>query len=271
MDSKRNIEDFDLVFLDLETTGLDVITGDTICEIGAVKIKKRKVVDSFHSLVNPKRKMPSEAYLVHKISDEELKGAPYFEEVADRLLGFFSDCVICAYNVDFDMGFINYELRGINHSPLELPAIDILGMARKTLKLPKYNLSALADFFNIEIKRKHRALEDASVASQAFFKLSDILKEKGVEKLEDFISLYGMNNDIFKAQAEPKQLCIQEAITKGEGLRMRYVSYENNLEEERVKPLNFYQENKYFYLHYENANLNNVRISLDRILRVEKV
>ncbi|MBU1366224.1 MAG: ribonuclease H-like domain-containing protein [Candidatus Omnitrophica bacterium] len=270
MDLKRSIEDFDLVFLDLETTGLDVITGDAICEIGAFKVRGRKTIDKFHSLINPKKSMPREAYLIHGINDEELKDAPYFNEVADRLLSFLGDCTICAYNAKFDMGFLEFELKRIEYPSLGLFAIDILGMVRKTLKLPKNNLGAIAQFFEIKSPNGlHRALDDAFVASRIFFKVKDIIKEKKLENLEDFISLYGLNNEVFKLKEEPKIFLIKEAIVNGAAIKARYFSCDNVVVEEKIKPVKLSQENKNFYLWCHSPQGQVLRIRLNRIFEVE--
>ncbi|MBU2266082.1 MAG: 3'-5' exonuclease, partial [Candidatus Omnitrophica bacterium] len=139
MDLSRRLEDYPLVILDLETTGLNAVLGDAICEIGALKVKDRKVIDKFHSLVNPQRSMPPEAYQVHKISEADLKQAPSFEQVAAELVNFLNGCVLCAYNVEFDLGFIDQSLKKINQKPLAVAAVDILIMARDVLTLPRYN------------------------------------------------------------------------------------------------------------------------------------
>ncbi|MCK9613931.1 MAG: 3'-5' exonuclease [Candidatus Omnitrophica bacterium] len=272
MDLKKNIEDFNLVFFDLETTGLDVLAGDSICEIGALKIKGREAIDKFHSLVNPKKSMPETAFRIHQICDEDLKGAPYFEDIADKFVDFLKDSIILAYNIDFDLGFINYRLKQMNKQPLELPAIDILCMARKTLRLPRYNLSEIVSYFNIECPGKlHRAMDDAYVASKAFFKLRDILKESSLDNLEDFISLYGLNNEIFRIKEEPKLHLVKKAIEGKLSLKARYLSHQNMMESDVIKPLNLSQENKSFFLWYESKQGKNIRISLNRILDVEIV
>lgn len=269
MNLRRSIETFDLIFLDLETTGL-IPVGDSICEIGALKIKERKVIDKFHSLINPKRNISYEAYFIHGISDEELKDAPSFEQVVDKFLIFLRDSVICVYNAEFDMSFIQGELARISHPSLQLPVMDILCMARRTLRLPKYNLGAIAQFFGIKSPhRLHRALDDAAVTSRVFFKLRDILKEKKLENLDDFISLYGFNNEVFKLKEEPKVFLIKEAITKGAILKTRYFSFGNTMREEKLKPLNLFQEKKNFYLWCENSRTSEFRLNLNRILEVE--
>lgn len=270
MDLKKSIEEFDLVFLDLETTGLDVVEGDSICEIGAFKVRRRQVIDKFHSLVNPKKKVPHEAYLIHKISDEDLKGAPYFESVAASLTRFIDGAVICAYNVKFDMMFLNYELKRMGYSSPEKPAIDILAMARSAFNLPRYNLSAIAGFFKIDCAGGfHRALDDAGIAQRVFFALRDILKEKGIDHLEDFISLYGMDNEIFKQQENAKILLIEDARRKKAGLRLKYFSADNIITQKQIESVNLGQEDRGFYLWCHSLSEPSFRIQLNNVLELD--
>jgi len=272
MDFKKNIEAFDLVFLDLETTGLDVVEGDSICEIGAFKVRRRRIIDKFHSLINPKKKVPREAYLIHKISDEDLKDAPYFEAVADDLIRFLEGAVICAYNVKFDMTFLNYELRRRDYPAREQPAVDILAMARNTLKLPRYNLSAIAAFLDIDCGRGlHRALGDASIAQQVFFALLDILRRQGIENLDEFISLYGLDNDIFKQQENAKILLIEEARRKRAGLQLKYFSAENVIKEKQIESINLMRENNRFYLWCHSLSEPSFRVQLNNILALKVI
>jgi DNA polymerase III epsilon subunit len=270
IDLTRNIETFDLCFLDLETTGLDVITGDTICEIGIIKVRERKVVDKFTSLVNPKQSIPRESYLVHKISDSDLKDAPFFEAIIDDALAFMQNSVICVYNVEFDMGFLNYELKKMNRAPIEIPALDILALARKALKLPRYNLGAIATHFNVPgVDNLHRALADAHITYEVFFKLLDTLKDKKLERLQDFLSLFGFKNEIFKSREGPKRILMEEAISKQFALKMRYLSPNNNIETEHVRPLTLSQENNATYLLYEDSKNQNIRINFKHVLDIE--
>ncbi|UCD14849.1 MAG: 3'-5' exonuclease [Candidatus Omnitrophota bacterium] len=270
MDFERDIEEFDLVFLDLETTGLDVVEGDAICEVGAYKVRERRQVDKFHSLVNPKKAVPKEAYNIHKISDEELKNAPYFEQIADRLRAFLGDSVICAYNIKFDMGFLNYELKRLGSPQLEMPAVDILTMARKALRLPKYNLGAIALLFNVEYKDElHRALNDAYVAQEVFFKLRDILKQSRIDTLGDFVSLYGFENEVFKKQEEKKIGIIKEAGEKKEPLQIRYVLSGGQIQQVGVKSVNLSQENNAYYLWCHSCAGQSFRVKLSDVLSIE--
>ncbi|MFH1771643.1 MAG: 3'-5' exonuclease [Candidatus Omnitrophota bacterium] len=192
MDLSNNINDYDLVFLDLETTGLNVALGDAICEIGAFKVRNRRIVDKYHSLINPKKPIPEGAYRIHRISDKDVKGAPYFEQRADSLLSFLNNSVICVYNAKFDMSFLQGELNRIGSAAPNQPVIDVLLMARSLLSLPRYNLGEIARFLNVEpVGGLHRAMEDAFVAYKAFLNFTDILKQRKVETLSDVVVRYG--------------------------------------------------------------------------------
>lgn len=272
MNLAKNIEDYELIFLDLETTGLDVVTGDSICEIGAFKVKNREIIDEFHSLVNPRKVMPPQAYKVHKISDQELKDAPYFEDIADKLILFLNNSIICAYNVGFDVGFVNYQLQRMNRKPLVLPTVDILSMARDLLELPRYNLAATAKFLGVDCSQGlHRALSDALVTYRVSLKLIDILKEKKIEKLDEFVSLYGLNNDMLRSRENKKIDFFKKAVDNRETIEMKYFSVANIIKEEAVLPLRVFHEGKHCYLLCQGKGENSSRIRLNRIFNIKTV
>ncbi|MDD3296252.1 MAG: 3'-5' exonuclease [Candidatus Omnitrophica bacterium] len=269
MDLKKNIEEYTLVFLDLETTGLDFVMGDAICEIGAVKMEKRRTIQTFHSLVNPGKLMPKEAYQVHKISDEELKNAPAFKEIADNLIKFLKGSIICAYNAGFDVGFIKHYLKKNNYEAPDVPAVDILSMARGLLELTRYNLESVARYFNLDCSGGfHRAIDDSLFAAKIFYKLIDVFKQKGIETLEELVSLCGLDNDIFQAQ-ENKKIGVLRQVIDSEGvIKARCFSCARRVEEALLKPLQVTQEKKGFYLCYQDKDSKVLRISLRQILNL---
>lgn len=168
----------EIVVFDLETTGLSALGGDRICEIGAVKIREFEVVDKFWSLVNPKRKLPYNAYLIHRIEPSLLQNAPYAKEVLPEFLKFINNCFIAAYNAGFDMGFLNNELRLLKCSPIEeAKVIDILELVKIHFPaLASYSLSNVALQFKIANTNLHRALNDATVAAEILVKLMKVKK-----------------------------------------------------------------------------------------------
>jgi len=269
VDLDKKIEELDLVFLDLETTGLDAVTGDAICEVGALKVSQEKIIDKFHSLINPKRNIPDQAYRIHKISNQDVASSPCFEDIADKLLQFLKGSVICAYNVNFDMGFIDNHLMRVNRPRLSIFAIDILAMARDALSLPRYNLENVANFFNIDCKKvMHRALEDANIAYKVFFGISDKLSEKGLVRFGDFFSLYGFNNDPFRSMEEEKLSLLREAIEKHKKLRIKVFYKDGVRVEDEIMPLRISQERGIFYLLCQKGSEPSLSIRLGSMLEV---
>jgi len=168
----KSAQDTTFVFIDVETTGLSAKNGDCVCEIGALKTHQGKTLCEFQTLINPQMPMPYGAYAVHQISDKELKSAPLFGDIACDLLSFLDDCVICAYNAKFDLGFLNKELVRIGKKPLANPAIDVLLMARDLVTSDKYNLETVANNLNIfSPEGYHRAIYDCRVTAKIFYKL----------------------------------------------------------------------------------------------------
>ncbi|MCF7873934.1 MAG: 3'-5' exonuclease [Candidatus Omnitrophica bacterium] len=192
MDLNKNIKNCPLIFLDLETTGL-LVERSSICEVAAFLIKQGKIVDEFHSLVHPHQKVPYAAFCIHKISDKDLIGAPYFENIAGNLVNFLSQGILCAYNVAFDLGFINYQLKKNNREYINPPLIDVLAMAKNILKLKSYKLESVARFFGLTSKIQfHRAKDDAYVTYLIFSKLIEIIEKKEPMQAKEFINLYGL-------------------------------------------------------------------------------
>ena len=98
----------DYVVVDVETTG-GWASGDRITEIGAVKIRNHQVVEEWHSLVNPQRAIPAKITQITGITNEMVRGAPIFAEVADSFMRFMGDGIFVAHNVNFDYGFMSHE------------------------------------------------------------------------------------------------------------------------------------------------------------------
>lgn len=271
MDLSKPLEDYQLAFLDLETTGLDVITGDAICEIGLLKVKQRKIIDKFQSLVNPKKPMPEGAYRVHGISDQELQYAPPFEKIAERVLNFFKGCVLCAYNVKFDLGFIDHSLQRMNLEALTMPTIDILSMARDLLSLPRYNLETVAKHLAIDCRSLHRALDDVLITYQVFLKLTDICKEKNIRNLDHYISLYSCENQIFKAQENQKVAIVKEAIANNAQITIEGSFNSQAIAKEQVLPLRIFREGRFLYLLCQVPTGTTKQVDLRRVLDIQPV
>src|SRR3990172_5398809 len=104
----RAIADTPVAILDFETTGLNAGV-DRVVEVSVVRVdpgqQPKLLLDT---LVNPQRRMG--ATDIHGITEEDVADAPRFEDIAGKLVKALYDSVIAAYNVYFDIGFLEYEL-----------------------------------------------------------------------------------------------------------------------------------------------------------------
>jgi len=183
-ESDEKITD-EIIFFDIETTGLDADKCDII-EIAAVLAKEGREVASYHSLIKPPRPIDPESIKIHGITDEMVKDAGSIEKVLPEFLEFCGNRPLCAHNASFDIGFIKKacERQGIER---KFCVIDSLAMARATLpSLRRHRLNNLADHFGFKFNH-HRAGDDALVLMKIFYQLVATLEEQKaqVESLSD--------------------------------------------------------------------------------------
>lgn len=183
--------------LDLETTGLSFRT-EKITEIGIMKIKNGEVLDEFSCFVNPEKPIPPKVVEVTNITDDMVKDAETIDKVFPKLLEFVGDSVLVAHNADFDIGFLKYNAKELGFS-LENTYIDTLRLAKDLFpNYKKYKLGFIAEQLNIKVEVAHRALDDVDTTVKVFNIMLDMLKEKGVKKLEDIDRLVGGEADFRK-------------------------------------------------------------------------
>ena len=158
----------DLVFVDVETTGLYPIFGDRIVEVGALKVRDGQEVGTFVMFVDPLRPISPGASAVNHITDEMVRGQPTFPEIGPSFLSFIKDSILVAHNAPFDLGFLSLELRAAGLPPLSNPIVDTLQIARRYLRFDSHALGYLADRFHIDRTEAHRALGDCRTTFRVF-------------------------------------------------------------------------------------------------------
>jgi len=271
----KDIQEVEFTVFDTETTGLEPESGDRVIEIAAIKLKNHIPGETFHSLVNPKRKISAAAFAVNHITDEMLEKAPAIEEVLPRFLAFVKGTVLCSYNAGFDFGFLKNEAKVLNMDlPQELVIVDILSMARILLpQIERHALWFVAQFFNIETIQQHRALSDVELTIKVFNRLNAMLREKGLTDFLQFSSLFGLSCGFLNNVKERKLSEIQQAIDLGVKLKIKYFSRSEAKVTERIlTPKEIKQENKRDYLiaycHLRNGERT---FRIDGILHLEIV
>tara|TARA_B100000131_G_scaffold272483_1_gene273454 strand:+ start:971 stop:1666 length:696 start_codon:yes stop_codon:yes gene_type:complete len=163
------------IIIDTETTGLEIKEGHRIIEIAAIELNNLILTGkSFHSYINPERKIEEGAYKIHGISNDFLSDKPKFTEIADKFLDFIQDSILVIHNAKFDISFINYELGLCNKLKIINNEIkDTLEIAKTQNPGAHASLDALCKRFNINIehREKHGALKDVFLLAEVYIEL----------------------------------------------------------------------------------------------------
>ena len=191
------------VILDTETTGLSA-DKDRIVEIACIELSNHiPTKNIFHTFINPETKVSADAFSVHGYSDEFLSNKPKFKEIVKNFLDFIKDKKLVIHNADFDLGFLNNELRRLNVKPiLKSDVVDTLQIARSKFPGVGNSLDALCKRYkiNVEAREKHSALVDCHLLSKVYIELID--KKELTLDLE--LSNKG-NNDQIRLNNENRQ------------------------------------------------------------------
>lgn len=198
--SSKQTLDEDFVVLDIETTGLNS-EKDKITEIGAVKIRNGKIIERFSSFVNPMVPIPSFIVKLTGITDEMVKDAPPIEAVLLEFIEFINGATLVAHNAPFDLGFIKHYAKVIGEH-IHNPVIDTLQLSRKMFpNLDKYRLNIVAKHLGVTLENHHRAVDDSKATAEIFIKCMELLKEKGVETIDDIQNAFDGVGNYAKAES----------------------------------------------------------------------
>jgi DNA polymerase III epsilon subunit family exonuclease len=180
----RLLEELDFVVVDIEATGAKM-PPNRIIELGAFRIRGGEIVDNFMTLVNPEISIPRFVIALTGITNEMVKQAPLFAEVAPKWLEFVEDAVLIAHNAPFDTNFLNHEISRVypGHRMIN-PHLCTVTLSRRAVPgLVNYRLETVADHFSIPIFDRHRAGSDALATAEVFLRILARLEEHGVRDL----------------------------------------------------------------------------------------
>ncbi len=182
--SKGQSIDTTYCVLDLETTGFSFRT-EKITEVGIMKVKNGEVIDEFSCFVNPEKPIPQRVVEVTNITDDMVKDAETIDKVMPKILEFVGDSVLVAHNADFDIGFLKYNAKNLGLS-LENTYLDTLRLAKDLFPdYKKYKLGKIAENLGIKVEVAHRALDDVDTTVKVLNVMLKMLKDKGIETLDD--------------------------------------------------------------------------------------
>lgn len=156
----------ELIAFDIEATGLDIETNEII-EIGLVKFKNGKIIDTYESFVKPTIPIPSDITHLTGIHPEDVQDAPSIRDILPDLEAFFGDAPVIAHNVSFDVTFMRKYGLLYDNLPIDTYEMSAILMPAAV----RYNLSSLTTSLGIELESAHRALDDAKATAFLYWEL----------------------------------------------------------------------------------------------------
>ncbi|MEO5908380.1 MAG: 3'-5' exonuclease [Ginsengibacter sp.] len=196
-----------IVFIDLETTGINIAL-DRIIEIAIIKILPDKTKQVKHKLLNPQMPIPKASSAIHGITDDKVKDAQTFKEVANELKQFIDNADLSGYNSNrFDIPLLMEEFlrAGII---LEMDNRRMLDVQTIFHMMEKRTLAAAYKFYcEKDLLDAHSAEADASATWEILeaqltryenlgTTIETVLHFTGEEKYVDFARRFVMDNDI---------------------------------------------------------------------------
>jgi DNA polymerase-3 subunit epsilon len=165
------------VVLDTETTGLNAKLGDRIIEIGCIEILSRSIGERlYHTHLNPERDVDLGATRIHGLTLDDLRQKPKFAEVAREFLDFITGAELIIHNAEFDVEFLNAELKRVKLGKITdyATVTDTLAFARELHPGRKNTLDALCEryFINNSNRTLHGALLDARLLAECYLAMT---------------------------------------------------------------------------------------------------
>lgn len=135
-----------LIVFDLETTGLDLVK-DKIIQISYIKVHPDGKEERNNMYINPGRHIPDDVAALTGITDDDVKDAPTFKEVAPKLEEKFKGCDFAGFNSNhFDVPMLAEEFlrAGIDFDFSKCRLIDAQTIFHK---MERRNLAAAYKFY----------------------------------------------------------------------------------------------------------------------------
>lgn len=184
----KRLSDDTYVVFDLETTGLKANEGDSIIEIGAVKISNGIIVDRFDELINPGKLLDPKIIEITCITDEMLKNKPNEKDMVIKFMNWCENLPLVAHNARFDLSFLEMAYLKYDLGRITNTVIDTLGLSRYLESHEKYhNLATLVKRYNIEWdeNKHHRADYDSEGTALIFYQMLKKLELNNFQDLKD--------------------------------------------------------------------------------------
>ncbi len=176
--------------VDIETTGTDLSADNRTIQFSCCLVSNNQIIKTYVTDINPQREVPNRIVQLTGISNERLKKAKTFDQVAPELYQLLNNTVFVAHNVNFDFPFINAEFQRVGYPELQIEAIDTVTLSQILLPtLASYRLQDLSAYFNIEHDHPHTADSDAKATAKLLLILLRQIQTLPRTTLEQIISV----------------------------------------------------------------------------------
>ena len=204
--------------IDIETTG-GQYSSSKITEIAIIVIENKKIIQEYETLINPECSIPFEITRITGITNDMVKDSPKFYEIAKQIHDITHNCIFVAHNVSFDYSFIKEEFKNLGFSYSRKRLCTVRLSKKYYPGLRSYSLENLIRHFEIPVKQRHRAMEDAKATLQVFNRMLEI--EEQPERLSQLVK--GM----LQTTRLPTHITLNEIETLPEECGVYYMSDEH--------------------------------------------
>lgn len=188
------IEECAFAVVDVETTGVRATRNDRITEIAVVVVQGERCEVVLDLLVNPGRPISGISTSITGITNDMVRAAPRFEEIAERVADALTGRIFVAHNARFDWHFVSAELKRARGLALDGTRLCTVRLARKLVDVAQgCSLDALTHLYGFENPARHRAGGDALVTALLLRRLLRLARETGARTLADLEFLQGPN------------------------------------------------------------------------------
>ena len=195
-----NLLDNEYVVFDLETTGFNAANGDSIIEIGAVKLSGGEITDKFDMLIKPPQPISDRITSVTSITNEMVEDCPDEETAIKEFIKWIKDLPMVAHNAKFDTSFVEQAFKKYKLGEFTNTVIDTLALSRLLDQdAGRHGLSAITKRYDVEFDEEshHRGDYDALATALVFHKMMKKLASINIFTINDLDKLVS-KEDIHK-------------------------------------------------------------------------
>lgn len=265
------LSESNLVFVDVETTGLSPAVGDRIVEIALITCRGGRKAGRMSRLVNPGVPIPREVQQIHQIRDSDVAGCPRFDVLADDVARRIQNRWLVGHNLRFDIGFVAMELALAGKQATPAGCFDTRQIARAVWDLPDYRLDTLTAYLGLGPRRLHRAMNDAATMREVFDFAVQELGGTGNVSTEQLAALHNYQPQWPAGAEESLPPLLYDALATGQSVRVRYADGNGAGSVRTIRPVACFAVGRHTYIKARCALVGELRtFRVDRIMLVGK-